>query len=98
MSIKDFEPHELTPELLDELSKESFKKGMKELSLEILYLEKMRKKIENLRVQRFAGMITLTKEKDLLDCAYVRRCLIELLMNEEDYIELKENMKRFLER
>lgn len=98
MPIQDFEPHELTSELLEDLSKEAFTKGMKDLSLEILYLEKLRKKIENLKIQRFAGMIALTKKEDLLECAYVRKCLIELLVNEQEYLSLKEDLKDFLEK
>jgi hypothetical protein len=79
VTIADYESHELTNEALRELCLDNLDLSFEELGENLEKLHKLKKSLDLVGVDRFDSFIRLTNKKDVLDCPYVRKCLILLL-------------------
>ena len=75
---------------LDGLCRTQLDLSLEDLLLLIPKLEKLRKILDrDLSVQRFHGLMRSTNKEDVLDCSYVKMCVIEFLKNADKFKKLK---------
>lgn len=89
--LDDFEPEELTKDVLNTLCNDWLGLSLREL----MRLSTLLKEIQgvlnhSVHPDRMAALIKASVKPDPLDCAYVRRCIIDLLRKESDFTRFKE--------
>ena len=99
MQLEDFEPGELTPEVLDELCKTSLGLPLNDLLQFVVLLGQIQGLMEGeLYLKRFAGLTKATTKASPADCAYVRMCVIDWLRRPETVQRLFQGMKLAVEK
>jgi len=99
ITLNDFEPAELTTDVLDALCQQDLGLSVRE----VVSLAPLLKAVENLlgdsiKGDRLASLVKASVKPDPLDCSYVRKCIIELLKREKDFVRLKELVRILNER
>jgi len=99
MSLEDFSPAELTPDVLDELCQESFGVPLNKLLQFAVILGQAQKLMEgDLHLKRFAGLTNGTTKENPVDCSYVRMCVIDWLRRPEQVQALFQGLKAAVEK
>ena len=99
MQLDDFEPIELTPDVLDALCQENLGISLQKLLQFVVILGETRALTEgDLYLKRFAGITKATDKKDPVDCTYVRMCVIDWLRRPEQVQRLFEGLKMAVEK
>ena len=88
--LDDFEPEELTKDVLDSLCKDSLGVPLRDLMrLSVLLKEIQSLLNHSIHPDRMAALIKASVKPDPIDCAYVRKCVIDLLRKEDDFVRFK---------
>jgi len=88
--LDDFEPAELTKDVLDDLCKDSLGISLRELMRLSVLLKELQGLLNNsIHPDRMAALIKASNKPDPLDCTYVRKCVIDLLRKEDDFVRFK---------
>ena len=90
ISLDDFEPSELTKDVLDSLCKQSLGIPMRDLMRLAPLLKEIQQILNNtVHPDRMAALIKASVKPDPIDCSYVRKCVIDLLRKEDEFTRFK---------
>lgn len=94
MKLEDFEPAELTSDVLDKLCSEQLGISLEKLLQFAIVLGQVQSLMEgDLYLKRFAGLIRSTTKDNPIDCSYVRMCVIDWLRRPEEVQRLFHGLK-----
>ena len=99
MKLEDFDPTELTPDVLDALCEHNLGVSLNQLLQFVLILGQVQSLMDgDLRLKRFSGLTKATTKENPVDCSYVRMCVIDWLRRPEEVQRLFQGLKIAAER